>query len=77
MQLTILFFGQLTDITGTDTILLDAVADTAGVKEVLHAKYPALANSTYAIAVNKKIVSVNTLLTPNCMVALMPPFSGG
>ena len=77
MQLTILFFGQLTDITGEETILLDHIADTDALAMLLHQKFPALANSKYAIAVDKKVIKSNTILTQNCTVALLPPFSGG
>jgi len=77
MQLTILFFGQLTDITGEASIQLEDIADTAALAILLHQKFPALANSKYAIAVDKKVINSNTILTQNCTVALLPPFSGG
>ena len=77
MQLTILFFGQLTDITSEAFIQLADVADTDALTILLHKKFPALANSKYAIAVDKKVINSNTLLTNNCTVALLPPFSGG
>ena len=77
MQINILFFGQLTDITDTGTIMLDNIADTSALIKMLHEKFPALATSKYVIAVNKKIITGNTLLTNNCTVALLPPFSGG
>jgi sulfur-carrier protein len=77
MKVNILLFGQLTDITGADTITLEDVADTDNLVLTLHKSYPALINSKYAIAVEKKIITENTLLTNNCTVALLPPFSGG
>ncbi len=77
MQLTILFFGQLTDITGQQSVQLQDVADTDALAIRLHQQFPALANSKYAIAIDKKVINSNTLLTNNCHVALLPPFSGG
>ena len=77
MQITILFFGQLTDITGQASILLEDIADTDALTTRLHQQFPALANAKYAIAINKKLINSNTLLTNNCSVALLPPFSGG
>jgi len=77
MKVHILLFGQLTDITRTDTIVLEDVKDTDNLVMALHAKYPALVNTKYLIAVDKKVISVNTPLTDNCPVALLPPFSGG
>ena len=77
MEINVLLFGQLTDITKAGTIALDNVTDTDAVVKKLHRQFPALANSKYVIAVDKKIISSNTQLTNNCTVALMPPFSGG
>jgi sulfur-carrier protein len=77
MEVNILLFGQLTDITKTGTIALDNVADTDAVVRKLHKQFPALAGSKYVIAVDKKIISSNTQLSNNSTVALMPPFSGG
>ena len=77
MKVNILLFGQLTDITGTETISMQDIIDTNSLVEILQQTYPALLNSKYLVAVNKKVISANTVLTDNCTVALLPPFSGG
>lgn len=77
MQINIILFGQLTDITGNASIILEGVADTNSLRATLQEAYPALINSKYIIAVDKKVIAENTRLTNNCTVALMPPFSGG
>ena len=77
MKVNILLFGQLTDITRTDTIVLEDINDTDNLVTALHAQYPGLVNTKYLIAVDKKVISVNTPLSDNCPVALLPPFSGG
>ena len=77
MKVNILLFGQLTDITGTETISMDDIIDTNSLVEILQQTYPALLNSKFVVAVNKKVISANTLLTDNCTIALLPPFSGG
>lgn len=77
MKINILLFGQLTEITGTDSIEMENIADTNNLVEALHISYPALILSKYLIAVNKKVIAENTLLSDNCTVALLPPFSGG
>lgn len=77
MEISILLFGQLTDITGTDTVTLENIVDTDHLISTLHETYPALVLSKYVIAVNKKVISENTILLNNCTVALLPPFSGG
>ena len=77
MKINIILFGQLTDITGVDRVVLEDVADTDSMVAALHKNYPAFINSKYVIAVEKKAIAENTMLTNNCTVALLPPFSGG
>lgn len=77
MRVKVLIFGQLTDITGESEIYLNEVSDRDQLVKKLNQEYPALADSKYAIAVDKKVISQNTRLTDECTVALLPPFSGG
>ena len=76
MPVNIIIFGRLTDITG-GSLVLENVEDTNCLVEELHLLYPALADSKYVIAVDKKVVHENTRLSENSVVALLPPFSGG
>ncbi|MBC7888691.1 MAG: MoaD/ThiS family protein [Ferruginibacter sp.] len=77
MKVNIILFGQLTDITGADTVTLENILDTDNLVSTLHKSYPAFIHSKYVIAVDKKVISENTPLLNNCTVALLPPFSGG
>ena len=77
MQVKVLIFGQLTDITGRSEIYLTDISDRDELVQTLNRQFPALAESKYAIAVDKKVVSQNILLSDECTVALLPPFSGG
>lgn len=76
MPVNIIIFGQIADITETDNLSVENIADTNQLVEHLTAAYPALRTAKYAIAVDKKIVKENTALNNNT-VALLPPFSGG
>ena len=76
MKINILIFGQLRDLLG-ENFVLNNIADTNSLTEILNEKYPELVDSKYAMAVNKKLVTENIILTDNCTVALLPPFSGG
>ena len=76
MSIQIILFGKLVDIAG-NSVSVDDVADTDGLEEMLHKKFPALSTAKYVIAVNKQVITSNTLLTKNSKVALLPPFSGG
>lgn len=77
MKVNILFFGQLTDVTGTTTLVLENIIDTKSLAAKLQQAYPGLDAKKYIIAVNSNQVTENTLLSDNCTVALLPPFSGG
>ena len=75
--MTVLTFGSITDIVGKNSITIDGVASTDELRVKLASTYPALTNITFAIAVNKKIVTTSTPLEAPATVALLPPFSGG
>jgi len=76
MAVNIIFFGQLADIAGT-SVFINGVADTDTLITALHNTYPALARSKYVIAVDKRVITSNTLVNEKTVVALLPPFSGG
>lgn len=75
--MTVLTFGSVTDIVGKSSIDIDGVSTTDELRVKLESTYPALRNITFAIAVNKKIVTTSTPLVAAASVALLPPFSGG
>lgn len=77
MVIKIILFGQLSDIAGSDSLVLNGVADTNRLQELLKQQYPALAASKYIIAVDKMVIRENTPLHENNIIALLPPFSGG
>lgn len=77
MQINLIIFGRLTDITGKSTMTLSGMPDTNTLIKNIHELYPLLAVNKYVVAVDRKIISGNTVLNENSIVALMPPFSGG
>ena len=77
MEVHLTLFGQLTDITGKSDLILQDIPDTETLIKTLHERYPSLANTTYAIALNKKIIVENTVLSGDPHIALLPAFSGG
>lgn len=76
MSVEVLFFGKLVEIAGTSLIIEDAQTTDELLKH-LQQVYPQLVNEKYIIALNKNMISGNTLLTTGCTVALLPPYSGG
>ena len=76
MPIRIIIFGQLTDIAG-NSLSLDDVPDTDTLVKRLNKLYPEFTNKKYVIAVDKQVITANTILNNNNTVALLPPFSGG
>lgn len=77
MKVNVIIFGQLTDITGSSNITVADTVDTNALITKLITAHPGLANLTYTIAVEGKVISANTHLPDNSTIALLPPFSGG
>jgi sulfur-carrier protein len=77
MQVQVSLFGQLTEITGNNTIVVNDVPDTDELVKAVNKLYPAMAGIKYIIAVDKKTIRENTALYTLTSVALLPPFSGG
>lgn len=77
MKTTILFFGMLAEVTGTDKVEVENLSDTDTLIDYLIKKYPLLKNKTYRIAVNKKLITGKEALNEGDTIALLPPFAGG
>lgn len=76
MAIQLLAFGQIAEIMGQSESTVNAL-DTDTLKAQLLQQFPGLKDMQFAIAVNKKVVSENTVLKDGDTVALLPPFSGG
>jgi molybdopterin converting factor small subunit len=57
--------------------MIEEVANTDMLINLMKLRYPSLESSKYMVAVNNTMVTENTILTPGSKVAFMPPFSGG
>ena len=77
MKTTILFFGMLAEATGIDKTEIENVNDSDTLINYLTTTYPLLKNKTYRVAVNKKLITGNELLSEGDIIALLPPFAGG
>ncbi|ULQ54875.1 MoaD/ThiS family protein [Flavihumibacter rivuli] len=77
MNIQITIFGQLTDITGSNSISIPAVSNTDELFMELKKQFPALEKAKFVVAVDKKIIHGTAAITANSSIALLPPFSGG
>jgi sulfur-carrier protein len=77
MEIQVMVFGQLTEITGSGMVRMSGITDTKGLENLLKEKFPKLTEMKFVIAVNKKIALENTPVSSDSVIVLMPPFSGG
>ncbi len=73
----VLLFGILAEKAGVNELFILYEKDSDTLLLNLKNTYPGLKELKFSVAVNKKIISENTLLNPLDEVALLPPFSGG
>ncbi len=76
-KIEIRFFGQLTDLTKSEVIFLEDLSDTEQVKKRVLELYPALATTTFMMALNNTMIKEKMNVDANSVIAFMPPFSGG
>ncbi len=77
MEINLLAFGQIAEITGKSAWKISEVKDTNSLIKKLEEKFPSLVKMKYSIAVNKKVIQENTTINDKDTIALLPPFSGG
>lgn len=77
MEINVLAFGQIADITGKSQWKITGVKNSEELQGELAGEFPALIAITYSIAINKNVIQKNTPLKNGDTVALLPPFSGG
>ncbi|MCC7455285.1 MAG: MoaD/ThiS family protein [Crocinitomix sp.] len=78
MNVTVLFFGMLAEVTQTSVLELNtnSMHLTDFQNEVLNL-FPDLKKMSFKIAVNEKIVEEDVPLTAFSKIAFLPPFAGG
>lgn len=77
MQVKILLFGHLAELTGENSIVVDNINDTDQLVQWVQKRYPQLAGVPFAVAVEMNFITENTELQDNNTIALLPPYSGG
>ncbi len=81
MQIRVLFFGVLKDVTGCaeQVVQMDAGADLAALYAAIQAAHPGIARhrSSMMFSRNREFVEAHQRLEDGDEVALLPPVSGG
>ncbi|RZS97353.1 MoaD/ThiS family protein [Cecembia calidifontis] len=73
----VLAFGMIAEKIQSNEIELEGIPSTDVLKGYLFQQYPALKDTKFGIAVNRKQVSGDSPIPNGAEIALLPPFSGG
>ena len=77
MEVKVLFFGVLAEVTGTDCKHYIGVKSVSELKIRIRDDFPELDQYNFRISLNNDIIISDSLLTDKDEVALLPPFTGG
>jgi molybdopterin synthase sulfur carrier subunit len=77
MEISVLFFGILADVTGTYRKHYRDIRSFDDLKHRIEDDFPEVVHYNFQIAVNNKIVNEEPLLRQGDEVAYLPPFAGG
>jgi molybdopterin converting factor small subunit len=77
MEISVLFFGVLAEVTGTQRKHYRSVKSFVDLKCRIEDDFPEIVHYNFRIAVNNKILNEDPLLSLGDEVAYLPPFAGG
>lgn len=77
MKVTVLFFGVLTEVTGSSVKVYEDVKSIEHLKMRIADSHPETIHYSYRIAVNNEITDGDLPLKDGDEVAFLPPFAGG
>ena len=77
MQVKVLFFGVLAEVTGTDCKHYSDVKSVNDLRLRILDEFPEIEHYNYRISLNNEIINSDRLLNDRDEIALMPPFAGG
>jgi molybdopterin synthase sulfur carrier subunit len=77
MQVKVLFFGVLSEVTGTDLRHIRDVKSINDLKLKLLDEYPEIEHYNYRISLNNEILNSDSNLNEGDEIAFLPPFAGG
>jgi molybdopterin synthase sulfur carrier subunit len=77
MEIKVLFFGVLAEVTQTGFKHYSNVRSFADLKQKIEEEYPETVHYNYSIAVNNELAIGDPRLQNGDEVAFLPPFAGG
>ena len=77
MEIQVLFFGILAELTGSFFKHYSEVNSFADLRHRIEDDFPEIVHYNYRIAINNELIDENPVLKTGDEVAFMPPFEGG
>lgn len=77
MEITVLFFGMLAEVSGVCCKKYSGVISFGDLDHRIKDEFPEITHYLYRIAVNKEIADEYVILKDGDEIAYLPPFSGG
>jgi sulfur-carrier protein len=77
MKVTVLFFGVLTDVTGSSLKVYQEVKTLEHLKIRVADDFPESVHYSFRLAVNNELADDDIPLKDGDEVAFLPPFAGG
>ena len=77
MQVKVLFFGVLTEITGNSVKYYSNVSSLGDLRISIQDDFPDIVHYNFIISLNQQIISEDSPLADGDEVAYLPPFAGG
>lgn len=77
MEVRVLFFGVLAEVTGTSLKHYSEVKTVGDLKLRIYDDFPEVIHYNFRTSLNNEIISNDPNLKDGDEIALMPPFAGG
>jgi len=77
MEVKVLFFGVLAEVSGTTFKHYQDVRSMGDLKLRIQDDYPEIVHYNFRVSLNSEITDEDSTLKSGDEVALMPPFAGG
>lgn len=77
MQINVLFFGILSEVSGKNNIQFNDIENLRALKSHLWKSFPEMKKMDFRVAVNKEIIDDRKEFKDGDEIALLPPFAGG
>jgi molybdopterin synthase sulfur carrier subunit len=77
MEVKVLFFGVLAEVTGTNCRHYREVNSIGDLRLRIQDDFPEVVHYNFRISLNNEIINDDPKLNDGDEVALMPPFAGG